>query len=305
MTAHSHAHTAGGQRELLIALLLTLVMMVVELVVGWRSGSLALLADAGHMLADASALGLSFFAGWLASRPATIKKTYGYYRTEILAALANGVALWLVVIWIYVRALYRLQHPFAVEGGPMIAVAALGLAVNLVCGRMLSHQRAGSLNVQAAWLNVMSDALASLGVILAGLAIHWYGWAAADPLASFVVGALIAISSWTLIKQSVNILLEGAPGHLRIPQVIHAMRELSGVYEVHDVHLWTITTGLEAMSGHVVVDDVGRSAELLSGLNALLSERFGITHTTFQLEPRAHACHMGTPVSAAHRPDRP
>ena len=291
---HSHAQPArAGQRELGIALLLTAAVMVLEVVVGWFSGSLALLADAGHMLADAWALALSFFAAWLAARPATLEKTYGYYRTEILVALANGVALWIIVVCIYARALTQLREPAEVQSGPMIATAAVGLSVNLLCGWMLRKARAGNLNVQGAWLNVMSDALGSVGVIIAGGLIRWRGWMAADPIASMIIGLLIASNSWGLVTQSVNILLEGTPGHLRIPDVVRTMRAVPGVRDVHDVHLWTITTGMEAMSGHVVIDDVGRSAEILSALTGSLSQQFGITHTTFQLEPRQHVCHMG------------
>ena len=286
MSVHSHQRpSTGGRRELRAAFFLTVAMMLIEFIAGWRSGSLALLADAGHMLADAAALALSLFAAWFATRPATPEKTYGYYRTEILAALANGLALLLIVIWIFVRALHRLQHPLPIPGGLMITVAVIGLAVNLFCGWLLQAQRSTNLNVQGAWLNVMSDALGSVGVIIAGLMIRRSGWTSADPLASMLIGVLITVNAWNLVTQSVNILLEGTPGHLRIPEVVNAMRAIPGICEVHDVHLWTITTGLDAMSGHVIVDDASRSTEILARLNALLSERFGITHTTFQLEP--------------------
>jgi len=289
MSIHEHerAHP-GGERELRVALLLTAAMMVIEAVVGWMSGSLALLADAGHMLTDTSALALSLFAAWFSTRPATPEKSYGYYRTEILAALANGVALWLIVIWIYVRALSRFAHPITLQTGPLLAVAVLGLSVNLFVGVMLMGKRSASLNVQSAWLNVMSDALGSIGVIIAALAIRWFGWTIADPIASMVIGVLIAANSWNLVKQSLNVLLEGTPSHVDMREVTQAMRTVPGVCEVHDVHLWTITTGMDAMSGHVIVEDVGRSADILERLNALLTQRFGITHTTFQLEPRSH-----------------
>ena len=296
MNADRHQRLAsGGQRELRIALVLTASMMVVELIAGWLSGSLALLADAGHMVTDASALALSLFAAWFAAWPATPEKTYGYYRTEILAALANGAALSLIVVWIYVRALYRLRHPMLVPSGLMITVAVIGFLVNLLCGWVLKKERGRNLNIQSAWLNVMSDALGSVGVIVAGLLIRWYGWAAADPVASMIIGVLIALNAWHLVEQSVNILLEGTPKHLRIPEVAAAMRSIPGVQEVHDLHLWTITTGMEAMSGHVIVEDVTRSTDILSGLSALLSERFGIAHTTFQLEPRRHERQMDSP----------
>ena len=282
--------TSGGQRELWFAFLLTSIMMVVEFVAAWVSQSLALLADAGHMLTDASALALSLFAAWFATKPATPEKTYGYYRTEILAALANGVVLWLIVAWIEARAFQRLQHPLAVQSGVMIVIAVIGLLANLLSGWVLRRQRSSSLNIQAAWLNVMSDALGSGGVIVAGILISAYGWTAADALASMVIGLLIAVNSWVLVKQAVNILLEGTPKHLQIPEVVRAMRALPGVHEVHDVHLWTITTGMDAMSGHLIVEDVTQSAVLLAALHALLSRQLGITHTTFHLEPPAHAC---------------
>ena len=202
------------------------------------------------------------------------------------------MGLWWRVVCIYVHALSRLRHPLAVQSGPMIVIAIVGLLTNLLCGRILARARADNLNLQGAWLNVMSDALGSVGVIVAGLLIWRYGWMAADPLASMAIGVLIAISSWNLVKQSVNILLEGRPGHLRIPDVVQAMQAISGVQGVHDVHLWTITTGMDAMSGHVVVEDVGTSPDILSALSAVVSQRFGITHTTFQLESRRHVCQM-------------
>ena len=293
MSIHRHERPPSrGQGELRVALLLTAAMMLIEFIAGWLSGSLALLADAGHMLTDASTLALSLFAAWIATRPATLEKTYGYYRTEILAALGNGIALWLLVAWIYARAFQRLHHPSGVLSGPMVAVAVLGLLVNLLCGRILMEARAKSLNVQGAWLNVMSDALGSLGVIIAGLLIRWRGWMVADPIASMLIGILIAVNSWNLVKQSVNILLEGKPQHLHLPEIVQAIRTVPGVREVHDVHLWTITTGMDAMSGHVVVEDVSQTTDILAELGAVLSQRFGITHTTFQLEPQRHVCEM-------------
>ncbi len=290
MSVHGHQRSdSGGRPQLQAALAVTLGIMFVEGVAGWWTGSLALLADAGHMLTDAGALTLSLFAACLAARPATPEKTYGYYRTEILAALANGVTLWLIVIWIDVSAVYRLRHPVSVQTGPMIAVAVLGLLANLLSGFLLREQRVGNLNVQGAWLNVMSDALGSLGVLIAGTVIHVFGWTAADPIASIVISLLIAVNSWNLIKQSVNILLEGTPRHLRIAEVVQAMQGVPGVCDVHDLHLWTITTGMDAMSGHVIIAEVAMSERILEQLNQVLSERFGIAHTTFQLEPRQRA----------------
>lgn len=295
MSVYDHRRTTvSGQRELRLALMLTLVMMVVEVIAGWLSGSLALMADAGHMFTDSSALALSLFAARFATRPATPEKTYGYYRLEILAALANGVALWLIVIWIYIHALGRFQHPLLIQSGWMISIAVIGLCINLLSGWILMRVRTHSLNVQGAWLNVMSDALGSVGVILAGLIIRQWHWMAADAIASMVIGVLIGVNSCGLISQSVNILLEGTPRHLQIPEVVQAMRNIPGVHEVHDVHLWTITTGMEAMSGHVIVDDVRHSEAILAKLNAALSTQFHITHTTFQLEPRSGICDIAS-----------
>jgi cobalt-zinc-cadmium efflux system protein len=288
MSTPEHTRRTGAaRRELTVALLATVAMMGVELYVGWLTGSLALLADGWHMFADASALALSLFAAGVTMRPATPQKSYGYHRTEILGALANGIVLWLIVGWIFSQAFLRLRHPAAIQTGPMLLVALLGLAVNLIIGRLLAAHRRGNLNVQGAWLNVMSDALGSLGVIVAGLLVRWFDWAWADPLASAVIGALIGVNAWSLMIQSVNVLLEAAPARLRMEEVAAAMREVPGVLAVHDVHCWTITTGMDAMSGHVEIDAASRSREVLARLNALLSERFGIEHTTFQLEPRS------------------
>jgi cobalt-zinc-cadmium efflux system protein len=286
MTIHPHQREGrSGFRELALAMMITISIMVVEIVAGLISGSLALLADAGHMVTDAAALALSLFAAWMAVRPATPGKTYGYYRTEILAAFVNGVALCLLVMWIGVRAALRFQHPPEILTGPMLVAASLGLLANLVSGGILFRVRGQSLNVRSAWVHVLSDALGSCSVIVAGLLIRFKGWRLADPMASLFIGVLIALNAWLLVKRAVNILLEGAPSHLNTLQLVEAMRAIDGVLEVHDVHLWTITTGLEAMSGHVIVDRLSRSPDILAAVNRMLQERFGITHTTFQLEP--------------------
>lgn len=293
MSRHPHRREGpSGGRELSLALLITLGFMFVELIAGLISGSLALLADAGHMLADTLALGLSLFAAWLAAKPATPEKTYGYYRTEILAALVNGVALWLIVIWIETRAIYRLSHPSHVLTGPMLVVAGLGLFVNLASGWILVRARNHSLNLRGARLNVLGDALGSLGVIVAGLLIRFKGWALADPFASMFIGLLIAVSSWSLVTQSVNVLLEGTPAHLNMRHIGQAMRDVAGVADVHDLHVWTITTDMEAMSGHVIVHDLAQGPRILTALNQLLDTRFGIRHTTLQLEPPHHVCEV-------------
>ena len=285
MSIHPHRPEGpSGTRELRLALLITASFMLVELVAGLLSGSLALLADAGHMFTDASALALSLFAAWIATKPATPGKSFGYYRTEILAALVNGVALWLLVILIYVRACYRLQHPPEVLTGPMLVAAVLGLAANLASSRILARAGTRNLNIRSAQLNVLGDALGSCSVILAGLLMRFKGWWQADSLASFFIGFFIAVNSWVLVKQSIAVLLESAPDHLNTDRILQAIRDVEGVREVHDLHLWTITTGLEAMSGHLLVEDLAKGPQVLEALNRTLAERFGITHTTFQLE---------------------
>ena len=293
MSLRKHRHHTSqwrGGRELSYALALTVGVMVIELVAGLLSGSLALLADAGHMLTDSFALGFSLFAAWIAARPATLAKTYGYYRTEILAALLNGVVLWLLVIWIYLRAIERLHATLHVHTAPMLVAAGLGLVANLTSSWILFGAQQHNLNVRGAWLHVLGDALGSLGVIVAGVIIRWKGWMIADPIVSMFIGLLIAISSWVLLKQSINILLESAPVHLDVGRMTRAMCAIRGVRAVHDLHLWTITTGMDAMSGHVVIEGVEKGPAILSRLNQLLAKEFGIEHTTLQLEPVQQTC---------------
>ena len=285
MSVHAH-HREGpsGRRELTLALAITACMMLVELAGGLLSGSLALLADAGHMLTDASALSLSLFAAWIAAKPPTPGKTYGYYRSEILAALINGVAMWLIVAWIFARAIQRLFQPSEVQTGLMLLTAVLGLIANLASSQILLRASTKNLNVRGAQLHVLGDALGSCGVILAGLLMRLKGWTLADPLASLFIGLLIALSSWTLIAQAVTVLLEATPRHVDVARLTEELRSIEGVRDVHDLHVWTITTGLEALSGHLLVDRLERGPAILEAVNALLRERLGITHTTFQLE---------------------
>lgn len=285
MSIHPHRREGpSGSRQLGAALAITISVMIIEAIAGVLSGSIALLADAGHMLTDASALSLALFAAWIATRPATPEKTYGYYRSEILAALVNGVALWLLVAWIWMRALQRFHHPPEVHAVPMLAAATLGLFANLLSAAILSKTTSPTLNIRGAQLHVFGDALGSCGVIASGLLIQLKGWRVADPIASVFIGFLIALSSWVLVKQSVNVLLEATPAHLNLTQIIQAIREVPGVHEVHDMHLWTITTGLEAMSGHLLIDRMAEGPAILEAVNRTISGRFGITHTTFQLE---------------------
>ncbi|HEU5322049.1 MAG TPA: cation diffusion facilitator family transporter, partial [Methylomirabilota bacterium] len=286
MDGHRHRHTAASRSRprLVATLALTAAVMLVEAAAGVWTGSLALLADAGHMLADAGALGLALFATWIASRPPTPAKTYGYYRAEILAALVNALVLLVVAGAILVEASQRLRSPPEVLAGPMAAVAALGLAVNLVGAWLLHGGAAQSLNVRAAYLEVLSDAISSAAVLAAALVVVTTGVTLADPAVSAAIALLIVPRTWSLLRQAVNVLLEGVPAHLELPEIEEAMVRVPGVRRVHDLHVWTLTSGREAMSAHVVVADVRESERLLEALHAVLHARFGIDHTTIQVE---------------------
>jgi cobalt-zinc-cadmium efflux system protein len=248
------------------------------------TGSLALAADAAHMLTDVGGLGLALFAVWISARPPTPAKTFGYYRVEILAALVNALILLVVAAGILVEAYQRVLAPREVLGGPMVVVAATGLAANVIGAWLLHREAESSLNVRAAYLEVMSDALTSVGVLVAAGAIAITGWNLLDPLASGAIAIFIVPRTWRLLTQAVNILLEGTPAHLELKQIETAMTSVPGVRGVHDLHVWTLTSGREAMSAHVIVEDLKDSDRLLEALHALLHTRFGIDHTTIQLD---------------------
>jgi len=289
--AHAHRETAArrSRRQLLGALALTGSFLAVEAAAAWLTGSLALAADAGHMLLDVGGLALALFASWVAGRPPTREKTFGYYRAEILAAVVNALVLLAVAGLILVEAYRRVLAPPEVWSGPMMLVAALGLGVNLAAARLLRRGAARSLNVRAAYLEVWSDALASLAVLVAGAVIALTGWAVVDPLASAAIAAAIVPRTWSLLRQAVNVLLEGVPPHLDLAEIEEAIRAIPGVRGVHDLHVWTLTSGRDAMSAHVVVEDLAQGARLLEELHALLHARFGIDHTTIQLDPETPA----------------
>jgi cobalt-zinc-cadmium efflux system protein len=286
MGHHDHEHGAGegNRRSLAIVLALTAGFTVVEIIGGLLTGSLALLADAGHMLSDNLSLGLALFAAWLALRPATPNKSFGYRRAEILAALANGVTLVAVSIWVFVEAYSRLKEPTEVLGGPMLLVAALGLLVNAAGAIILYRSGGESLNVQGAMRHVFADALGSVGAIVAAAVIILTGWRYADPLISVAIGFLILGSSYKLLKDSTNILLEATPPDLDATEVGQKMASAGGIVEVHDLHIWTITSGFPALSAHVLVgrqeDCHGRRREL----EDLLAREYGISHTTLQVD---------------------
>jgi cobalt-zinc-cadmium efflux system protein len=310
---HDHHHHGAGRatrsrRRLLTVLLLTAVYMLAEAAGGWLTGSLALLADAGHMLTDVAALALALMAVWFGSRPATPSKTFGYYRLEILAAFVNGVALVVVSLFIFYEAYERWSQPPPIaRGGLMMAVAAGGLLVNLACAWLLHGDHEEDLNVRGAWLHVMGDALGSVGAIVAGALVTFYGWYAADPLFSALIAVLIIWSSWKLIREATNVLLEGTPAHINLAAVEDAILDTTGVEDVHDLHVWTITSGREALSAHVIHAHAVSQPELLKELRAKLHDKFGVDHLTIQMETvefEDEAIHFCTSGTACFRSSR-
>jgi len=268
-----------------VTLALVAAYLVAEVVGGLWTGSLALLADAGHMFSDVGALALSLFAIWLAQRPASVERTFGYHRVEILAALANGVALIVVVLLILREAVERLNAPREVLGAPMLAVAVGGLVVNLGGLWMLHGGRESSLNVRGAWLHVLSDTLGSIGVIAAAFLVWAFGWTRADPIASIGIALLVIYASWQLIRETAGVLMEAAPRHIDVEEVRRVLAETRGVVSIHDLHVWTITSGFVSLSCHVESSHQVPDHELLAGFQELLRERFGIEHVTIQIEP--------------------
>lgn len=279
-----HTHGSRHKRRLLAVFGLTSAFLLVEAAVGFWAGSLSLLADATHMLVDAGGVLLSLLAVWFAERPATPAKTYGYYRVEILAALVNGVVLCVMAVAILVVTYDRIWQPPHVPGGPVVAVAALGLAVNLTSLWLLHRGADESLNVRSAYLEVLGDAVSSAIVIAAGLVILLTGWTIADVIAGALIALFILPRTWALLRQTVNVLLEGAPPHLNVTEIEEALCGAPSVRRVHDLHVWTLTSGREAMSAHVVVEAGANPDKILEDLHLVLHTRFGIDHTTIQIE---------------------
>lgn len=259
--------------------------MIVELIGGIWSNSLALLSDAGHMLTDVFALALALFAVRVSRRPATVRKTYGYHRVEILTALTNGVILIVICLGIFYEAYRRFVEPQPVDGGTVIVVAAVGLLANLV-GMWILARTSGSLNVRSARMHVAGDALSSAGVLVSGGVIATTSWYRIDPLLSFGIGLVILLGGYRILKETVDILLEGVPHGLDPEAIATAMRGVKGVQGVHDLHVWCITSGMSALSGHVILDRerLARSDEVLNLIKEVLRRRFGIDHTTIQVE---------------------
>ena len=282
---HAHHHSASdNRRRLQFVLCLTAAYMLAEAIGGYLANSLALLSDAGHMLTDVASVALAMFALWFSSRPANTKKTYGYYRLEILAALANGVTLVVIALLIFYEALQRIKQPEPVAGVQVLLIAAGGLLINGISAWLLHSVSSENLNMRGAFLHVISDALGSVGAILAGVAVWQFGWTIADPIVSVLMCLLIIFSSWQLIRESVNVLLEGTPSHINVRAVIEAMQEVDCVVGVHDLHVWSISSGKDALSAHVTIEPGASHKATLENLQKTLLAEFNISHVTIQIE---------------------
>ncbi|HEY5979275.1 MAG TPA: cation diffusion facilitator family transporter [Microlunatus sp.] len=304
MSGHSHGHdhvavTAGGKhrRRLVAVLGINAGVLVLQVIGGLASGSLALLADAGHMLTDSTGLVIALVAVSLAARPATPSRTFGLQRIEILAALTNGLLLVGVAVWVLIRAVDRWSEPEQVNSGLMLAVALVGAAANTVGLLILRGGKDESLNLRGAYLEVLGDLMGSMAVVAAALVIMATGWTRADSVASLAIVVLILPRAWSLLRDVVDVLLEATPKGVDLTTVREHIRDVPGVVDVHDLHAWTITSGVPVLSAHVVVDDAciveGRSGEVLDRLGECLGDHFDVEHCTFQLEPVGHAEHEG------------
>lgn len=302
-SGHDHSHqprSSSSVRRLRTALALTFVYMIAEAVGGWLTNSLALIADAGHMLTDVAAMSLTLFAFWFASRPATSKKTYGYYRLEILAAFVNGVALALLSLWVIYEAVQRWQSPPEVKGPQLLIIATGGLIVNIIAAFLLHSGHKHDMNMRGAFLHVVGDLLGSVAAMAAGALILAFGWLWADAVGSILISAIIIVGAWRLILDSVNVLLEGTPAHIDLSAVEESLLATSGVKGIHDLHVWTISSGIHALSVHISHDETMPHSDLLAVVRDLLHDRYGIDHLTIQMETLSreteavYVCETGT-----------
>jgi cobalt-zinc-cadmium efflux system protein len=292
---HEHGRrTVDHRKRLALVLGITCTILVVEVIGALLSGSLALFADAGHLATDAGGIGLSLLAMWFAARPSSPSRTFGSYRLEILAAVANALLLFAVGVYILVESVLRLLEPPTVASGTMLVFGAVGLAANVVSLALLRQGQAESLNVRGAFLEVLSDAFGSAAVLVAGAAIWLTGFQRADAIASMVVGALILPRTWNLLREALDVLLESAPKGIDLAEVRQHMLEERGVVEVHDLHAWTITSGMPVLSAHIVVADPSSSGQVLDRLCECLRGHFDIDHSTIQVEPAGHRHHEGS-----------
>ena len=293
-----HDHSAHlretSRRSLIFALVLISGFMIVEVVGGILSGSLALLADAGHMITDAAAIALALLALWVAGRPASVERTFGFHRAEVLAAMLNALSLWLIAAYIFFEAYHRIfEDTPEIEGGLMLVVGSIGLLVNVAAAFVLHRSAGHSLNVQGAYLHVIADLIGSVGVVLSGIIIVATGWVIVDPILSVLLGLLMIVSTWRLVVKVFNVLLEAVPEHIDVYALCHDMEVEEGVTVIHDVHVWTISSGYDALTCHVLVDP-GMSTEdvdpLLRRLREIAMNKHGIGHVTIQVEQNVEGC---------------
>jgi len=309
--AHAHGRRSASRRSLAISLVLIMLYMVVEVVGGFISGSLALLADAGHMLTDGAAIGLALLAIWVSGRPASIEQTFGFHRTEILAAMLNALSLWFIAALIFFEASRRFDDSPDIDGVLMLVVGVIGLFVNMAAAWVLHRSSGESLNVEGAFLHVVADLLGSVAVVAAGVLVTSFRWDIADPIFGIVIGVVILASSFRLLWKVVHVLMEGTPVHLDLHKLCQRLEELEGVTGVHDIHAWSITTGYDALSAHVTADAAVMEDPnpVLQRLRAIASSEFGIAHVTIQLEDSMDGCvedhHIEHPAMYApgHRHD--
>jgi len=299
MAHEGHRHSGSlasklSERRLLLALGITVAVAAAEVVGGIVGNSLALISDAGHMVTDVIALGLSLFAVRLTKRAPTPTRTFGYFRAEIMAALANGALLVLVSAYILYEAYQRIFEPADVQGGLMLAVAVVGLAANLGSMALLRGSSEKSLNVRGAFLHMLSDAISSVGVIVAGLVIIFTGWSIVDPIVSIAITGLILRGAVSLMRESMNVLLEATPKHLKVEEIVREVKAIPGAKDMHDVHVWTISSGMYALSAHVLTENraLAECSAVLERINEMLWDKYAIGHTTLQLE--CDACVEGT-----------
>lgn len=294
---HGHSHGSGNKKALLMSFIIIFTYMVVEVIGGLVTNSLALLSDAGHMLSDAAALGLSYFAIRLGERKSTGKNTFGFKRFEIIAAALNGITLVLISVYIFFEAYQRFSRPPEVQSLGMMTIAIIGLIVNIVAAWILMRaDKDDNLNVRSAFLHVLGDMLGSVGAIVAALLIYFFGWGIADPIASVIVAVLILISGWRVMKDSFHILMEGAPIQIDSEKLKAAISNIPNVKEIHDLHIWSITSGMQMLSSHIIIDASGNHDEVLHRTQTVLHDEFGIDHSTLQIESEAYGCpsHHGT-----------
>lgn len=285
---HRHHGAAAGSRALLLALVLTLSFAFVEAVVGWWSGSLALLGDAGHMVTDAFALGFAALAAWIAKRPASIRHSYGLGRADVVAAMVNGLFMLVIVLGIVTEAIERFREPQPVAGLAVISVALVGLMINIVVAVILSRGEQ-TLNTRAAMLHVIGDLLGSLAALIAGTVIYFTGWMPIDPLLSLFICGLIILSSLRLLREALHVIMEGVPAHIDLARVGKAMAEADrSVIDVHDLHIWALSSGTIALSAHLEVENLSSWDQLLEQEREMLRQQFGIEHVTLQPETGTH-----------------